>query len=93
MVEGWGRGEREAFAKDRGFWGNEGVRRQVHDRSGIGILGRLKFLWKFRRGVRESGEVEVGGKRWFVGDKGPGDGKGVAKREAAASTEKINAEI
>ena len=61
MVEGWGRGEREAFAEDGSFRGSEGVRRQVHDRSGgsVGILGRLKFLRKFRRGVRGSGKVEV----------------------------------
>ena len=40
---------------------------------------------KFRRGVRGSGKVEVGGKRWFVGNKERRGGKGVAKREAAAS--------
>ena len=110
MVEGWSRGEREAFAKDGGFWGSEGVRRQVDDRngggvvgggviggggvvSGVGILGGLKFMRKFRRGVRGSGKVEVGGKRWFVGNKGWRGGKGVAKREAAASAEEIDTEI
>ena len=53
---------------------------------GVGILGRIKFLLKFRMGVRGSGKVEVGGKRWFVGNRG---GR-VAKREAAASTEEID---
>ena len=59
VVEGWGRGEREAFAKDGSFRGSEGVRRQVDDRSGggVGILGRLKFLRKFRRGVRGVGRL------------------------------------
>ena len=106
VVEGWGRGEREAFAKDGSFQGSEGVRRQVHDRSGgdgggviggrgvvgrggVGILGRLKFLREFRRGVRGSGKVEVGGKRWFIGNKGRRGGK----REATASTEEMDAEI
>ena len=104
MVEGWGRGGREAFAKDGSFRGSEGVRRHVHNRSGsgvvggggvvvcggVGILGRLKFLQKF---VRGSGKVEVGGKRWFVSNKEQRGGKGVAKREAVASTEEIDAEI
>ena len=35
--------------------------------------------------MRGSGKVEVGGKRCFVGNKGRRGGKGVAKREAAAS--------
>ena len=37
MVEGWGRGEREAFAKDGSFRRSEGVRRQVHDRSAASV--------------------------------------------------------
>ena len=40
---------------------------------GVGIVGWLEFLWKFRRGVRGSGKIKVGGKRWFVDYNGQGE--------------------
>ena len=50
-----------------------------------------KVLWKFRTVVRRSGKVEVGGKRWFFGNKGWG--WRWQEREAAASTDEIDAVI
>ena len=66
---------------------------------GVGIVGRLEYVRKFWTGVRGCGKVKICGKvkvcdkTGFVSNKRRWGGKRVAKREAAASSEEIDAEI